>query len=161
MEDSRWCAKHGFAHANDAQRAARLDRDSGGRGQSNESRNGAPSRTQPQFRSCSGVPVQRYGDGGLRPTSTRQVTNCQEKPWPRPVGSRRGRQHLRAIRRVRRLCAVAKSSRHQTGIPTPVRNRDDPERLFVWRIGDEVFISRDMESQRSSSQVRTSMSDVW
>jgi hypothetical protein len=42
-----------------------------------------------------------------------------------------------------------------------VKNRDDPERSLVWCIGDEVLIARDMESQRSSGQVRTSVPDVW
>lgn len=59
------------------------------------------------------------------------------------------------------LPAVAKDGSHQPRIPAPVNNRDDPERLLVWYIGDEVLIARYMESQRSSGQVRTSVSDVW
>ena len=59
------------------------------------------------------------------------------------------------------LGPMAKGGSHQPRISAPVKNRDDPERLLVWCIGDEVLIARDMESQRPSGQVRTSVSDVW
>jgi hypothetical protein len=57
------------------------------------------------------------------------------------------------------LRAVAKDGSHQPRIPAPVKNRDDPKRLLVWCIGDEVLVARDMEAQRASGQVRTSVAE--
>ena len=59
------------------------------------------------------------------------------------------------------LRAIAKDGGHQPRIPAPVKNRDDPKRLLVWCVRNEVLVARDVESQRSGGQIWASMSDLW
>src|SRR6266850_2894392 len=59
------------------------------------------------------------------------------------------------------LRSTAKDRSHQRRIPAPMENPHHPKRLVVWCIGNEVLVAYEMESQWSSSQIRTSVSDVW
>jgi hypothetical protein len=65
------------------------------------------------------------------------------------------------LARIEDLRAVPKDGGHQPRIPAAMKNPDDSKRLLVWCIGDEVLVARDMESQRASGQVSTSVADVW
>jgi len=59
------------------------------------------------------------------------------------------------------LRSVAKDGGHQPRIPAPMENRHNPKRLLVRCVRDKVLIARDMESKRTSRQVRASMSNLW
>jgi len=66
-----------------------------------------------------------------------------------------------AASRVPDSTVDAKDRSHQSRMPAPMENPHHPKRLLVRCISYEVLVAHDMESQRSSSQVRASVSDVW